>query len=78
MTKAEQKELDELRAFRKKVEPVLHHIYDVFYFDSDQGCFDPDKEWDSACDFLEMVAGSFSALYPPPKHGSTAYPKLKK
>ncbi len=77
MTAAEKKELEELRRFKKKVEPVLHHIYDVFYFDSDQSCFDPDKEWDSACDFLEMVSDSFSALYPPPKHGTTKYPKLK-
>jgi len=78
MTKAEQRELEQLRAFKLKVEPVLQSIYDVFYYDSDQGYFDPDKEWDSACDFLEMVADSFSALYPPPKRGTTNYPELKK
>jgi hypothetical protein len=77
LTASEKKELESLRKFKAKVEPVLHHIYDVFYFDSDQDCFDPDKECDSACDFLEDVSSEIGDLYPPPKRGSKKYPPMK-
>ena len=77
MTAAEQKELEELRAFKKKVEPILHNMFDILYYDSDQGCFDPDKEWDSACDFLGMFADCVGDLYPSPKPRSKKYPPIK-
>jgi hypothetical protein len=64
-------------AFQAKVEPVLHRIYDVLYFDSAKNSFNPDKEWDSAADFLEMVADQMILLYGRPKRGSLAYPILK-
>lgn len=59
------------------MEPVLHRIYDVLYFDSDRDCFDPNKEWDSAPDFLEMVACQVLSLYGRPKQRSRKYPNLK-
>jgi len=62
--------------FREKVEPIIQRIYDVLYFDSDTNCFDPNKEWDSAADFIEMVDAELRRLYPKPKKGTTEYPKL--
>lgn len=63
--------------FRATVEPVLQHIFDVLYFDSGENCFDPDKEWDSADDFLESIAGQIRLLYGDPKARSKKYPELK-
>ena len=77
ITAAELLELQELRRFKAAVEPVLHHIYDVLYFDSDKNSFDPQKEIDSACDFLDMVHVELLRLYPSPKLGDTEYPALK-
>ncbi|MFA6132386.1 MAG: hypothetical protein WC869_00065 [Phycisphaerae bacterium] len=77
MTDAERKELNELRAFKAKVEPMLHNIYDYLYFDTEAEVFDPDKEWDSACDYLEAIASEVTAVMPLPKAGTTEYPKIK-
>ena len=78
MSPAERKELEELRAFKKTVEPVLQHIYDVLYFDSDKNYFDPQKEIDSACDFLDMIHEEMLTLYPSPKARSRRYPPMRK
>lgn len=69
--------LDKYVAYKMAVEPTLHAIFDVLYFDSDKNCFDPDKEWDSAADFLDMVHQKMIDLYGRPKKGSTDYPKFK-
>lgn len=69
--------LAEALAFRATVEPILQHIFDVLYFDSDKNGFDPNKEWGSAADFLWMIDTQLLALYGKPKARSTEYPKLK-
>lgn len=63
--------------FKATVEPILQRIFDVLYFDSDKNCFDPNKEWDSACDFIEMVADQMTLLYGKPKARARKYPELK-
>lgn len=63
--------------FRATVEPIMQRIFDVLYFDSDKNCFNPNKEWDSACDFIEMVADQMVLLYGKPKARSRKYPELK-
>jgi len=77
ITVKEFNELQKLRTFKATVEPVLHRIYDVLYFDSDRNCFDPGKEWDSAPDFLDMVASNMLSLYGRPKPRSRKYPDIK-
>lgn len=63
--------------FKATVEPVLQRIFDVLYFDGDKDCFDPDKEWDSAADFMDMMTEQLIALYGRPKARSKNYPDLK-
>lgn len=77
ITVKEFNELQKLRAYKAATEPVLQRIYDVLYFDPDRNCFDSDKEWDSAADFLEMVASQMLSLYGYPKRGSRKYPDIK-
>ena len=61
----------------KSAETTLQRIFDILYFDSDRNCFNPDKEWDSAADFLDAVNTEMLALYGQPKDGSKKYPKMK-
>ena len=75
MTDAELVELTHLRAWKARVEPVIHRIYDVLYWDGDLGAFDPDKQWDS--DFIEMIADEARDLYGTPADGTVDYPKIK-
>ena len=77
ITVKEFNELQKLRAYKAATEPVLQHIYDVLYFDSDKNCFDPSKEWDSAPDFLDIVASEMLSLYGRPKPRSRKYPDIK-
>lgn len=76
MTKAEQKELEQLRKYRKETEETLHVIYDLLYFDPDNEKYDPDKEWDSASDYLEKIATEMVDLMGQPKKGTKAWPKI--
>jgi hypothetical protein len=76
MTKAEQKELEQLREYRRQTERVLHAIYDMLYFDPDGEVYDSDKEWDSACDYLERIAEEMTQLMGKPKNGSKTWPKI--
>jgi len=79
-------ELRELRAENKAMKNVLHKVYDVLFFDTDRedddgnelpDAFNPDKEWDSAADFIEMVADELTTIMPRPTLGSTDYPEIK-
>ena len=78
MTKAELKELKELRRFKATVEPVLGQIYDILYYDCDRHCYNPDKEW--AADFIEFIAENVRYVIPLPQNGAKQPPphKLKK
>jgi hypothetical protein len=48
-------EIKKLKAKNKKMAYAIAYMYDTLYFDSEAGEFDPDKEWGSAADFIEMV-----------------------
>jgi len=37
-------------------EKVLKDLYDWLYWDDENGCYDEDREWESACDFIEYAA----------------------
>jgi hypothetical protein len=76
MTKAEKKELAALRKYREKTEQTLHIIYDLLYFDPAAHAYDPDKEWDSACDLLDTIAGNMRLLMGRPKKGTKQWPKI--
>lgn len=75
---ADEKELKELREFKAKVTPALRHIYEIFFWDGDQGLFDPNKEWKSAPDFLDMIHDEIVAILPEPEKGTIDYPTLIK
>ena len=73
-------ELRKLRAENKVLKTFAHRVYDVLFFDDDQkpkAGFNPDKEWDSAADFIEMVADELTKILPRPELGSTDYPEIK-
>lgn len=76
MTKAEKKELAALRKYRERTEATLHIIYDLLYFDAWKQKYDPDKEWDSACDLLDTIAGRMMLLMGKPKKGTKQWPKI--
>ncbi len=76
MTKAEQKELEQLRKYRKETEETLHVIYDLLYFDPDFNRYSSDKEWDSASDYLEKIADEMTSLMGAPKNGTRNWPKI--
>jgi uncharacterized Zn-finger protein len=70
------KENKKLKALNRKMDGVLTVIYDVLYFDPDKECYDPKKEWDSACDFIEMVDAQIRTIIPEPQNGSTERPEF--
>ncbi len=76
MTATEKKELEQLREYRKATEHVLHVIYDLLYFDPDFNRFDPDKEWNSASDYMEKIAFEMTSIMDKPKAGTKAWPKI--
>jgi hypothetical protein len=44
-----------LKAAKRKMEYAIAYMYDTMYFDDEDAVFDPDKEFDSAVDFMDMV-----------------------
>lgn len=63
--------------FREKAEPILQAIYAALYRDPDTGYFDPDREWDSACDLLELINDEVAKLFPPLKSRTRKCPTVK-
>lgn len=53
------------------MQKALQTIFDILYWDSDAQAYDPDKEWDSAADFMEMVADQFTRHGLMPERQST-------
>ena len=79
-------ELRKLRAENKVMKNFVHKCYDVLFFETDRedddgnelpDGFNPDKEWDSAADFIEMVADQLDVILPRPELGTTDYPEIK-
>lgn len=42
---------------RKELEDIASEVQKCLYYDDDAKVYDPDKEWDSAADYLEVLAG---------------------
>ncbi len=83
---AKSAELRKLRAENKAMKAIVHRVYDVLYFETDleddngkplPDSFNPNKEWDSAADFMEMVADLLDTVIPRPEPNTTDYPELK-
>lgn len=69
-------EVEALRKYRTETEHVLHLFYDQLYFDPTTKCYDPNKEWDSAGEFMEFVARYMQRLMGKPPAGTKVWPPI--
>jgi septal ring factor EnvC (AmiA/AmiB activator) len=74
---AQVKEKKKLQARLKKLETAINYIYDIIYFDSDEMMYDPDKEFDSAVDFMDTVHDLVVDIIPEPTEKCKQRPPWK-
>lgn len=63
--------------FLKVAQPVVRAIYDELYWDVANNCYNPDKEWGSASEFMEFVAHQILKIMDKPKLGTSEYPETR-